>query len=580
RRLEQRDFVYEQVESMMAGQTEYRFRHVLVRDVCYQRLPRTARVACHERTAEWLDAQSAGRDTDLAEVLAHHRWAAHEIARTLNVNTERYAVAAREALHRAARRAHALHALDTAAVHATRALALYDAGSEEIDKLELELLATEISFYRDEDTFLAGAGRERIADLADRLHLLGRKSVAARAWTLLGQAAWVTADRATAWSSLDRAIELFEALPDSADKADAYAELSRFQMLCFERDRAIAAAGVAEAIAGRLGLLEVQANARITAGTARYQAGDRTGLAELEAVTEFCREHRLVALRRATNNLAWAVFEEGDWVRSQELIVESEATVVGGQSLTTGYSAETMRACYAGDFDRLLVEADAYVDRPTGRWDVQVRGLRWWVRTLRDEPFDEAAEADVAQMLAMARDSGFHRPRWAALATAALCRALQDRPDEAATLLDELVRTWREVQAPALPSGEWIGAAAYAATLTDRDSAAALCELLEAVAHRTPWAEAALRTVTAAVADADGDPERAGRLYGEAAEIYEGIPDTTDRMMALAMSADALVRAGREAAAAGILRQVRTFAVRNRAAGLLRLAGVKAAPAV
>ncbi|HEU4424872.1 MAG TPA: AAA family ATPase, partial [Pilimelia sp.] len=47
RRLEQRDFVYEQVESMMAGQTEYRFRHVLVRDVCYQRLPRTARVACH-----------------------------------------------------------------------------------------------------------------------------------------------------------------------------------------------------------------------------------------------------------------------------------------------------------------------------------------------------------------------------------------------------------------------------------------------------------------------------------------------------------------------------------------------------
>ena len=44
RRLEQRDFVYEQLESTMAGQCEYRFRHVLVRDVCYQRLPRTERV--------------------------------------------------------------------------------------------------------------------------------------------------------------------------------------------------------------------------------------------------------------------------------------------------------------------------------------------------------------------------------------------------------------------------------------------------------------------------------------------------------------------------------------------------------
>ena len=72
RRLEQREFISEQVESTMAGETEYRFRHVLVRDVCYQRLPRTERVARHERTARWLEQRSAGRDTDLAEVLAHH----------------------------------------------------------------------------------------------------------------------------------------------------------------------------------------------------------------------------------------------------------------------------------------------------------------------------------------------------------------------------------------------------------------------------------------------------------------------------------------------------------------------------
>ena len=47
--------------STMAGQPEYRFRHVLVRDVCYQRLPRTERVARHERTADWLDALSRSR---------------------------------------------------------------------------------------------------------------------------------------------------------------------------------------------------------------------------------------------------------------------------------------------------------------------------------------------------------------------------------------------------------------------------------------------------------------------------------------------------------------------------------------
>ena len=37
---------------------------------------------------------------------------------------------------------------------------------------------------------------------------------------------------------LDRAVDLFETLPDSADKADAYAELGRLHMLNYERDPA------------------------------------------------------------------------------------------------------------------------------------------------------------------------------------------------------------------------------------------------------------------------------------------------------------------------------------------------------
>ena len=144
-------------------------------------------------------------------------------------------------------------ALDAAAAHAARALSLYDGDADRVDRLELELLATEISFYRDEDGFLASGGREQIATLAERLHLQGESARAARAWTLLGQVAWVTTDRATAWSSLERAVDLFKALPDSADKADAYAELGRLHMFCFERDPAIAAADTAGQIAERLG---------------------------------------------------------------------------------------------------------------------------------------------------------------------------------------------------------------------------------------------------------------------------------------------------------------------------------------
>ncbi|SCF02637.1 Double zinc ribbon [Micromonospora purpureochromogenes] len=586
RRLEQRDFIHEQAASTMAGQPEFRFRHVLVRDVCYQRLPRTERVARHERTAGWLDALSQSRDTDLAEVLAHHRWAAHEIARTLGMPIQRYAGPARAALHRAARRAYALHGLDAAASHAGRALGLAD-DSDPVDRLQLELLSTEISFYRDGNAFLSGGGPEQLHALADRLLAHDDDACAARAWTLLGQAAWLRADRSAAVACLDRAVALFAPLPDSAQKADAHAELGRLHMLNYERDAAVAAAETAAGIGERLGLAEIRTNARITAATARYQAGDRAGLDELHALVELSRTQQLLALPRALQNLAFALREEGDWLRSDALLSTAPAARGSGQTLATSYSGEAMRAYFDGDFGRLLAAADAFVDTPTGGWDMQVRGLRSCLLVLRglpvplaprplpaagDEPAAVGAERhrdDVAAALETARRGGFHRPYWTMLGMAALCRALQGRLDEAAALVDELADAWTAV--PALASGEWIAAAAYAATLAGRDAAVRVRAMLDQLAHRTPWSEAALRTVTGALAAADGDHRRAGELHLAGAEIYARIPDVTDRVLALALAAAELTLAGDPAARAP-LTEVRTFALRNDAPGLLDLA--------
>jgi hypothetical protein len=571
RRLEQRDFVHEQATSTMAGQAEFRFGHVLVRDVCYQRLPRTERVARHERTAEWLDALSRSRDTDLAEVLAHHRWAAHEIARTLGVDPAPFAGPAREALHRASRRAYALHALDAAANHVERAIALADQ-SEPAGRLQLELLRTEISFYRDRTEFLTGGGPDQLVALADRLYAHGDPASAARAWTLLGQAAWLRTDRRAALSCLDRAVELFDGVADSTEKADAYAELGRLHMLNYERDPAIAAAGAAAEIAERLGNVETRTNARITVAMARYQAGDRGALAELHEVTEFCRTHGLLALTRAIQNLGYALSEEGDWVRSRELVSETAAAVPGGHTLNTAFSGDAMGAYFGGEFDRLLAAADAFVDTPDGRWDIQVRGLRACLRVLRDQPVPTVGDADdVADALEFARESGFYRPRWTTLGLAAQVRALQGRTEEAGALLDELAESWSAV--PALASGEWISAAAFAAALTGRDAAMRVRGMLDRVGHRTPWAEAALRTVSAALASAVGDDARAGQLYAAAAGIYGQVPAVTDRMMALALAAHSFASAGERAAAELALTEVRAFANRNRAPGLLRLTG-------
>ncbi|BCJ61111.1 adenylate/guanylate cyclase domain-containing protein [Micromonospora endophytica] len=571
RRLEQRDFVHEQGASTMAGQPEYRFRHVLVRDVCYQRLPRTERVARHERTADWLDTLSQSRDTDLAEVLAHHRWAAHEIARSLDMATDRYAGPARAALHRAARRAYALHGLDAAAGHAARALGLTDE-TDPLGRLQLELLSTEISFYRDGNAFLSGGGSEQLRALAGRLLAGGDEACAARAWTLLGQAAWLRADRQAALACLDRAVQLFEPLPDSAQKADAYAELGRLHMLNYERDAAVAAADTAVRIAERLGLTETHTNGRITAATARYQAGDRAGLDELYSIVEFARARQLLALPRAIQNLAYAVCEEGDSRRFDALLSAAPARTASGQSLTTSYSAEAVRSWFAGDFSRFLAAAEAFVDTPTGSWDMQVRGLRAVLLVLRGQPVPPAGPGrdDVADALDTARRSGFHRVHWTMLAMGALCRALQGRTDEAGALIDELAESWTAV--PALASGEWIAAAAWAASLSGRKPAARVRAMLDQVGHRTPWSEAALRAVTGALAGIDGDHRHAADLYLAAADIYAGIPDLTDRLLALTLALRELASTGEPAESDPLLPEVRAFAHRNAAPGLLALA--------
>ncbi|WP_433079189.1 ATP-binding protein [Dactylosporangium sp. CA-052675] len=539
RRLEQRDLIHEQAASTMEGQTEYRFGHVLVRDVCYQRLPRTERVARHELTAEWLDGLAAGRNTDLAEVVANHRFTAYEIARSLGLDASRYSVPARDAMHRAAQRAYALHALEAAAAHANKALALCDAGTDPLERLRIEQLSSEILFYGNPEAFLSGGGADRLVGLAERLYAAGDQAGAARAWTVRGQAAWLRADRLDALSCLDRAVELFDELPDGPPKADAYAELGRLHMLNFEVDPAVAAASAAAEIADRLGLIEVATGARITIGTALFQAGDRNGLVELQTALDVSRERRLLSEHRALRNVSWALLEDGDWTAASALLGDSRNAVPGSHTLATGYSDVAQSAYFTGDWPAYVAAAEAMAE--TGaEWDLQVRGVRAWIRTLRGDDGDD----DVEELVAAGRRSGFYRLQWVVLGHGALCRALQGRDREAEALIVELAKTWREVRA--IASGEWIDATAHAAVLSGRVAMMAIRDMLADVPHRTPWVEAALRTITGAIASVDGDHARAADMHLAAAEIYGEIPNNSARILSVTWAVRALGLAGDE----------------------------------
>ncbi|MGY0233594.1 AAA family ATPase [Longispora urticae] len=572
RRLEQRDLISEQHESTMAGQAEYRFRHVLVREVCYQRLPRTERIARHERTATWLTGVSASRADDLAEVTARHRAAAYEIALSLGLEPERYARAARQALHAAARKAYRLYALDRAATYAERAMQLCPEDEPDLatGRLQLELLVTELAYYRDRDSFLRSGGVEQLAALGERLHAIGDVAGAATAATLSGTVAIMTADRTAALGWLERSVELFTQLPDSAEKATAFTELSRAHMLNYEHDPAANAAAAALDIADRLNLVEVRASAMITMGVTRVLAGDPTGRQDLDDALAYCRGRELPAVKRVAINIAWAMQEDGDMAGSRPLIEQYQSGNVGsGHATVADFSEEAMWSFFAGDWPRLLTAADAYLDTPSGEWDLQNRSIRAWVRELCGIPTTgdgDGGDDEIARAIGTARRTGFHRPLWATVSHGAFCRALQGRHDETSELIGELIDDWLPTRI--IASREWVAAAAFAAALTGPATADRLHKVLEASPRRTPWVEAALAVASAGMTG--GDQRQAGALYARAAELYRQIGDATDQAIATALAARAYETAG-DPAAQGPRAETRAFAARNSAPGLMTL---------
>ena len=553
RRLEQRDLVQEQPLSTMAGQLEYRFRHILVRDVCYQRLPRAERVLRHARTADWLETVSDGRQIDLAEVLANHRWAAHEIARTLGEDPSAYAPAARHALHRAARRAYALHAIDTAHEWVERACALRLPPDP-----TLELFRAELAFYRDGDAFLRDGGTARLIALADQLTGTGDLAGAARAWTLLGTAAWSQADRPATLTYLDRAVELFDGLPDSPEKAGALLELARAHMLNYELEPTLMAADAAAEMAERLGLAEVRASAMITIATAHYVAGEADGLRQLVEITEHCDRQQLSSHRRALHNLAWAQMEEGDIETAKRLIDKIRGLdLASGHGLATSFVDEAGRSYYDGDWAATITAATASMNRPTVEWDLSVVVQSAWLRELRAEP---VGPGEVEQAVVAAQHSGFHRVLLATLAQAALYHALGGRRAEAVVALRALEADWETTRM--IGFAEWVSAAAMAATLLRPEEARRVRAMLQHSPRLTPWGKAAMAMLEGRITD---DPT----WYLEAAEGYARIGDASGRVLALAAAARALVAAGELAQAEPVVAEVAEFATRNGAQRLL-----------
>jgi class 3 adenylate cyclase len=114
RRLRVKELIVPRQPSSLAGASEFGFRHVLIRDVAYDSLPKRDRAALHAAIAGWAEAAMADRADEIVELLAAHYHAALGYEEEIGSDPERLAelrVRTFATARRAAAHAHRLEQL-------------------------------------------------------------------------------------------------------------------------------------------------------------------------------------------------------------------------------------------------------------------------------------------------------------------------------------------------------------------------------------------------------------------------------------------------------------------------------------
>ena len=219
--LERKEFIRRERRSSVAGEDEYTFCHVLLRDVAYGQIPRNERAEKHQGVAEWMT--SLGRPQDHAELLAHHYVAALELAAASGGDTRSLAMHARDALRDAGDRALSLNSFVAAAAFDASALELTPRDDPERPLLLFRL--GEARFNHEE------AGSDVLTEAVDALVEIGNVEAAAEAEVMLSHLAWAQGLRDEAFEHLEQATQLVDGLPPSRAKTRVLSEETRHIML-------------------------------------------------------------------------------------------------------------------------------------------------------------------------------------------------------------------------------------------------------------------------------------------------------------------------------------------------------------
>jgi class 3 adenylate cyclase/tetratricopeptide (TPR) repeat protein len=402
--LDRKEFVQRSRASSIGGESEYAFRHLLIRDIAYGQIPRAARSLKHRLAATWIE--SLGRPDDQAEMLAHHYLQALELARAAGLDATALIEPTRLALREAGDRAAALYAVDAAERFYDAALRLWP---EDGDPERAELL-----FHRAMPLgrHVAGGDPERLALARDALIAAGDNTRAAEAEMSIAQRFWIQGGRETAEEHRRRAAALIGVGAPTRSTAWVLMRLATRASLEGDSATAIELASRARAVSEELGWAEGLSDALGMLGVMRVYVGDRSGVEDIERSIELGAASGVVGvLSRAYNSMAVAHQVLGELELGYEARLEGAAAAerIGSESLLRWFQAALIDHQYRrGDWDEASGSADDFVasveagSPNVAAWQpFAVRGL---MRLAKDDATHALADAEAA--LAAGRATG------------------------------------------------------------------------------------------------------------------------------------------------------------------------------
>jgi tetratricopeptide (TPR) repeat protein len=540
--LEQKEFVQRARRSSVAGETEYAFRHVLIRDVAYGQIPRGERAHKHLAAAEWIE--SLGRPEDHAEMVAHHYVSALDLARAAGRDVDVVAARACVALREAGDRAMALNALPQAERYYADALTLAP------DDPALLLRYGRVRFLRDEK------GADELAAARDGLVAAGDPEAAAEAALMLANIVWKEGRGEELLPHLESARSLCAGRPPSRAQVSVLSELARYEMLADELDRAIELGEEALRLADELGLDDLRAHALNSVGSARGYSGDPRGFAELEESIAIAAQANSIAdVLRGYNNLAAVGAAHADLAGSRTNWEECRRLAERfGQFGFVRYAegGPLVGHCYwAGEWDEAFERANAFLaEVEAGSPHYQAPAaytFRSLIRLGRDDL--AGAEHDAARAVELARPIDSAQLVLTSLPRAAAAFLAVGNERRAEETLDEALESLRRFRrlgyaAIGLPDvarvGRAFGREATVLAVIEREPfqspwlhiarAVATGDLLEAadglgaIGNVSDQAYYRLRAAEQPVAE--GRPTKADEQLGRALAFYRGVGAT------------------------------------------------------